>query len=989
MNIKHKLSIFAATLLLAACSSESVIDTPVGPENPDPADDANRREVLLTLKNNLQLKQPRAVRAAGDPIATEEENYIRSLDVYVFGAKEETGPYTFQELHYFRDDASEINLPGVNTYSFNLNNASDNTTTGLLKLNKGLYVKLYCVANRTHLYQTDAAKGTISEVTDFKSLVQTAPGQPANDVTAGVPQETDFVKFHTRLIDPDAVDKTEDDVLVCPLPMTGAYTTPLDLTDFSTSARTQISFKLARMVARFDVVNDSKTSKFTIEKISMGRGQSAAGFFPITTLVTNPDKLISYPERDIAEDTQKDPANYVGDPKQDLYTSTTKGAFYTWPSPQADGGYLILKGKYAVNQTESKQVSYQIPFQQMVNGVGSYIEVAYNHRYTIAITKADEYHLDFNLKVADWDEGEPVDEYEPENSFDRNTPITLDNAASLNAYVLDNGQVELLGTAGSKFAFEMGSNTALEETLIYKDASEEWVVKDPTGRSASMTTKYAYKVDDSKLSNPAKLLPVIIRLTNPASGTRKEIKIVPTPGPTVKMALDGNSKYVTFDELTNTATMYNLDNQSVKLMVMATTRSDRAEVPILTTGSSVTITDNWLASDVPSASIAEGEYTLTMTTAQATLPASTTATFEATASGAQTEVTVKLKNPAMDKLAAKDFVMGNNQMEIAGGAAGVPKATLIGIKSNSFSFTVTSPEGVSAETTGGTDWLEVSASPGADLVNGQKTTVITATIKDATNMGTTAKSDGVITITNPVDGKTATVEVHTSLPAGPTITLISEEDNPSSYDASSSKASLYNAAAQKISFETSDNCTVTTTDGWLTVAESGKSHTHTITINTAQSSTATTGTLTFTNDNQGVTTVTVVLKDPAITALVADDFHMTGGKDITFAVAAGLDNAKVTMADPTEKNAFTLKVKSPNGISVDTNHTSTWLTVTRTAEGDVTGGKESVVTVAIVPGTDLKNAITDGKIVLKNAIAGGGDMTIDVVTTVTPVAPVP
>lgn len=986
MNIKHKLSIFAATLLLAACSSESVIETPAGPENPDPADGANRREVLLTLKNNLQLKQPRAARAAGDPIATEEENYIRSLDVYVFGAKEEAGPYTFQELHYFRDDASEVSLPSVKTYSFNLNNGlENNTTTGLLKLNKGLYVKLYCVANRTQLYRTEAATGNVSAVTNFTSLAQSAPGQPGNNITPGIPTEEDFVKFHTRLIAPDAADPTEDDVLVCPLPMTGAYTTPLDLTDFSTSARTQISFKLSRMVARFDVVNDSKTSKFTIEKISMGRGQSAATFFPIGTLVTDPDKLISYPARDIAEDTQKDPANYAGDAKQDLYTSTTKGAFYTWPSPQADGGYLVLKGKYAVNQTESKPVSYQVPFQQIVNGVGSYIEVAYNHRYTIAITKADEYHLDFNLKVADWDEGEPVDEYEPENSFDRNTPVTLLDGASTNAYVLDNGQVELLAAAGSKFAFEMGSNSELEEALIYKDGSEEWVVKDATGRSASMTTKYAYKVADDKLGTPAKLLPVIIRLTNPASGTRKEIKIVPTPGPTIKMATEGSSKYVTFDELTHTATLYNLDNQSVKLVVTATTRSDRAEVPTLTTGSSVVIANSWLASDASSASIAEGEYVLTMATAQGTLPASTTATFKATASGAETAVTVKLKDPAMDKLAAKDFVMGEkNEMDISGGAAGVPKATLIGIRDNSFTFTVTSPEGVSAEVTGGADWLKVSASPGADQVNGQKTTVITATIKDATDMGTTVKNDGVITVTNPVDGKTEKVEVHTSLPAGPVISLAEEQDNPSSYDASALTASLYNAVGQKIALQSSENCTVTTSDGWLTV-DGERSQLHTITINAAQASTVATGTLTFTNDNQGVTTVTVALKDPAITPLTEKDLTKTGGGSIAFTEASDPNNAKVTMDDPTDKNAFTLKVKSPNGISVDTESTSNWLIVTKTAEGGAAdgNGKESVVTVAIAAGTDLTKAIADGKIVLKNAITGGGDMTIDVVTTVT------
>lgn len=43
--------------------------------------------------------------------------------------------------------------------------------------------------------------------------------------------------------------------------MTGAYTTPLDLTDFSVSARTQLGFKLTRMVARFDVENDASVSQ--------------------------------------------------------------------------------------------------------------------------------------------------------------------------------------------------------------------------------------------------------------------------------------------------------------------------------------------------------------------------------------------------------------------------------------------------------------------------------------------------------------------------------------------------------------------------------------------------------------------------------------------------------------------------------------------------------------------------------------------------------
>ena len=149
------------------------------------------------------------------------------------------------------------------------------------------------MANCSKLYKTDGDAVTLFD--NFKSLEQSKPGMPDNVVTAGIPTEDEFKTLHTKLIDVTTDPPTVDDVLESPLPMSGAYTTPLDLTDFGTSARTQIGLKLSRMVARFDVINDAEKSKFTVEKISMGRGQSAAQFFPIKTLVTDADKLITYP----------------------------------------------------------------------------------------------------------------------------------------------------------------------------------------------------------------------------------------------------------------------------------------------------------------------------------------------------------------------------------------------------------------------------------------------------------------------------------------------------------------------------------------------------------------------------------------------------------------------------------------------------------------------------------------------------------------------
>ncbi|WP_167332570.1 fimbrial protein [Bacteroides timonensis] len=637
--------LLAASTLFVSCTSEALTEAPVGPGEPD--NDASRTEVLLTLKNNLTLKAAVPATRAGDAIATEDENYIKTLDVYVFGSQQEDGPYTFQELHYYRDDASLTHLTGIKSFSFDLNAGTEaNTTTGLLKLTKGLFVKFYCIANRTQLYGVDAS-GNLQPYDYFSSLVQTAPGQPANTVTPGVPTEADFLKLQTQLIDPTGA--TENDIFVTPLPMTGAYTTPLDLTDFSIATRAQVGFRLSRMVARFDIVNVAAESRFTVESISMSNGRSASRFFPIEPLKTKDETegdLITYPERKVLPDTQQKPTD--ADPKLNL----TEGAFYTWPSPKDDGGYLILKGTYDINMTDSEPVSYKIPFKQMVNGVGTYIEVNYNHRYTIEITKADPTRLEVNFKVTDWEEDVDLDDYTPENDFDRNTPLTLE-AGSAGAYVTDKGQVSLMPATNSTFAFIMGSNATLQSELVFQNGSAEWLelASAPATRATSQSTKYTVTTVDSKLTDASKLLPVIIRLTNPASGMRKDIKVFATKGPEVSLVeVEGNNS--TFDAETMTATIENTVGSTIKLHVVSESRSDGAEPPVINTGSTAAVEDGitWLtvSDDVETA---EGDYTLTLGAVQDPLPASTTVTFTSTASTAVTTIKVVLKaaeeeNPA-------------------------------------------------------------------------------------------------------------------------------------------------------------------------------------------------------------------------------------------------------------------------------------------------------------------------------------------------------
>ena len=988
MNIKHLVSLFAAgAFLFASCTEENEVAGGTTTGGTGTGDDTNRQEVLVSLKNHLVLQKPET-KAEGDPIATEEENYIHSLDVYVFGSKEENGDYTLQEIHYYRDDASTLTLPGVNTYSFNLTNSADNSgvTTGLLKLNKGLFVRLYCVANRSEMYTT-SDDGTTTQYTDFKSLIQTAPGQDDNLVTAGIPKEADFKKLHIKLIDPAATaDPTENDVLVSPLPMSGAYTTPLDLTDFGSSARTQISFKLSRMVARFDIVNDAAKSKFTLEKMSMGNGQKGAKFFPIETVGKTQADLITYPERAVLPDTQKASDEAAGT------TNLTKGAFYAFPSPKDDHGYLMLKGKYAVNQTESKDVSYQVPFQQMINGTGTYIEVAYNHRYTITITKADTYHLDVDLKVADWDDKESIDPYEPENEFDRTTNVVLDADVSTGTYVLDNGQISVLPQAASKFAFTMASNTDLTHEVIYKsDAAAKWVVKDGepvVTKAGSQETTYKFKVDETALnaavSAGTKLEDVTIRLTNPASGSRKEIKVIATQGPTVAL-VEEEGNYNTFDAAKLTAYIYNVASQTVKLKVDAETRLTDPAQPDgdTTTGSTASVdgSSNWLTA---SSAVAEasGEYTLTVN-GNGSVGGEGTVDFTSVASTAKTTVKVVLKDPAMTALTTGSFSSSrpDNTFDLTGGTGSIPKVSLVGALNNNFTLSVVSPEGVKVTKEGA--WLDATTSTTAGS-NGKIVTIITGKITDATNMQSAAKNDGKLKITNILDAtKTIDVEVVTTIPTAATVSKSADDTGLNTF--SGSTATLYNANGQSITLTTDVATTLAAKSdaGFLTLA-GGTSTKHTITLQAAQGSPVSgTPTLTFTTADGATTEITVTLTDPAITALTS--ISSTTGTN-NFTAAADGNNAKVVMTEATSSSSFTMSVASKEGITIGS-ETSSWLKVTAAEATGSAGSYTTVVTVAIAAGTDLTSALTGGKIVLVNTIPGGGDMTIDVETTIPAAVP--
>ena len=505
-----------AAVLLASCTSES---DKTNRTSTDEADSANKREVLISFKNKLTVKTTKAETKAETkvdaPIATEAENEIATLDVYVFGAKAEGDVYTFRERFSYRQDGSA--LP-AGAKELDLTPSVDNaTTTALLELQKGLFVRLYCIANQTELM--NPIDGTPVADAYFTPLTY---DMETGVLTDGTPSEKDFCKFHSPLL------TATSEALGLPLPMTGAQTTPIDLTDFSSSARVQVGFKLTRTMARFDVSNIEKDSKFHLESFSMGNGRKGTTFFPAKVYGAAPaadGELITYPA--CAFEGEK--AN------EGLQVS----AFYSYPSPLEDKGYLILSGSYQVNKTEVKDVSYQIPFiQQMTDGGEVALEINNNHRYTIGITKADEYHLDFTLDVAEWDEGGSLDDYDPNAGTDGGeATITIADALkdkiSYNADTRTVTMETLKG--GDGFTIEVGTSSEpkLQKSYSGSVAAQQcdWLeVSAAAPVTKASVSGYRYTVSVKAGYDKDDYPKAVLRFINSMSSEEETVIVEPAPG---------------------------------------------------------------------------------------------------------------------------------------------------------------------------------------------------------------------------------------------------------------------------------------------------------------------------------------------------------------------------------------------------------------------------------------------------------------------------
>ena len=504
MKMKSNLSAFAACSLAGflawtACTSE--YEQPLDKETDGGIDDPTRREVMLTLKNKLSLS-PTATKAG--EIATAEENTIETLDVYVFGSEEENGTYTFQERFAYRPEG--LPLPaGATPLELTAIPGKDNNTTAKLTPKKGLYIRLYCIANQKEMKDPAKLRDTTNPAdpgtplvfadpnqtvadTLFASLVTTAADESGSSVVIsqpGRPTEQEFLTYRTPFIDPALAA----DTLVTPLPMSGALTVPVDLTDLAVSTRSTTGIRLTRMVARFDIVNNEKLSNLRITSVSMENGRKATSFFPIKIYGSQPaakGDLIVYPAR-----------KFEG---KNANEGNCTGAFYSWPSPTKDQGHLLLKGIYRVNKTDSTEVTYKVPFKTDNGDNSTYLDIAHNHRYTVNIIDADPYQLKCTLTTADWEDDGKIDDYEPDNT-PGDMKIDIPDAFPGNKYIADSSLVYMTRGSGSYFNVTVGTNSEIGVTKSYENGStdKDWLKIETPAITDNLTKALSSKTYNFKI----------------------------------------------------------------------------------------------------------------------------------------------------------------------------------------------------------------------------------------------------------------------------------------------------------------------------------------------------------------------------------------------------------------------------------------------------------------------------------------------------------
>ena len=732
MKKKNMLWMPALLALLAGCSQAELEpdDTPIG--------GAQGKEIRLVFSGGGESQE--YTRA----IASESENQIDNLDIYVFAATADGGDYQYLEKWTAAADDNTA------AKTFKLSGAGTDRKASIFPTElKGIpNLKLYCVANSTTLYKADG--DPIDPLVAVTTNAATGAIETVGTKTAV------FESYFTSKLLPTGI------ALGTPLVMTGSGTTKI-LGNIAT-----VNIELKRRVSRFDIDNESAKTGLIIESVSLGNGRNQSTVMPGTLAdLSDPDRatnLIQYPTAE---------GSYLMLPKANQ--GLTESALYTYPLKDTDKAFLIIKGKYQnPMQKDPVPVEYHLDIQRVPDGGGAatFMDVVANTRYTLHIKEVMEATITAFFEIVDWTSGGGVI-IKPDNAAPVVTALNVEGAdkdvTTKEISVTADGAektITLTATASGKVQPRFSTTTGWDiDWLTHKTSDYKSEVVDGV---TTTTMTFNYTLDAAK-----PYVPITLTLANESASQDESVytKLTIVP-PAIAPALDfatpdaATGNFNLYDVANNKLTMYKTNKSNITLGAscpFGTKLVLNSQMPWLEVSKSKTgptpSTSGTPSTDVSLDTPVEEYYTLTLKDVTAT--SGVDSKFEIISLGdaaKKLELTVELLDPAITTIELTGTPGGAtyNNYKITD----VPRADATTVV-----VEVTSPQGVTASTL--SSWFtvaETAAFTRANATDATGTQTFTLTVKNAVTDFTAAP----IVLKNNISGmEDVTVLVSPAAPVVP------------------------------------------------------------------------------------------------------------------------------------------------------------------------------------------------------------------------------
>lgn len=535
MKLKSLMWLLTLASLGAACTEEDPGEVTAGTSR-------NEVELVFDGSNGENQEYTKA-------IASESENKIDNLAVYVFASDKADGTYYYMEK-WTEGIAYDPTQPTQTNFQKQGSGTSWKASIYPNELHGLPYLKLLCVANQ----------GVAANITDdkFYDADGTEILNPMTAITADLANvgaattETAFRAAFTKKMQNDVA--ASKDIIHTPLLMTGEGSTKIS------GSVSKVNITLKRIVARFDIDNTSSKSQLTIEKITLAQARKSGSLWNTTLTAYTEEATRAAGLMTYADVTYTD---FTG-----ANQGTTESVLYVYPGLATDESYLIIQGQYKSPVPGAGQVpvTYHVPIVKTdpTTQTSSPIAITANNRYQLHIMDVTQSNIYATFMVEDWTSGGGIN-IKPDNDaplFDHDKNAKTGITADADAPTLIAGtKTSFRVTDGSTFKVTVaatGKVRAEMEAALTKAA--DWLSQEEVEYEevdGVMYTTFTYNV-----SAAADKEPIAVHFINETASYDPDLWTTltffgPSAAPTLADGADhslGNS----IDPTAKTATMYNV-----------------------------------------------------------------------------------------------------------------------------------------------------------------------------------------------------------------------------------------------------------------------------------------------------------------------------------------------------------------------------------------------------------------------------------------------